>query len=145
MIDETVRQVLKKHLVRDEGWKRKLYKDTQGVWTIGCGRNLIDNGVSDMEAEMLLNNDIDQAEKTVLSIFGSDFYSWAEARQLALLNMAFNLGVNGLKTFTRMIAAIKENNWDKAAQCALESLWAKQVKGRAVRIAAMMKDGVCEP
>lgn len=144
MIDETVRQVLKKKLVGDEGWKRKIYKDSLGVWTIGCGRNVVDRGLSDLEIEMLLNNDIDQAEKDAVTVFGDSFYAWVDARQVAVLNMVFNLGINRFKGFIKMIAAIKEEDWERASQYALESLWAKQVKGRAIRIAKMMKDGVCD-
>jgi lysozyme len=143
MIDEIVRQKLKTHLIRDEGWRRKIYKDSEGVLSIGCGRNIADRGLSDLEIEMLLNNDIDQAEKDAQAIFGDAFLFWAEARQVAIMNMLFNLGMTRFKGFVRMIGAINEGDWEKASEFALDSLWAKQVKGRATRIARLLKDGEC--
>jgi GH24 family phage-related lysozyme (muramidase) len=48
-----------------------------------------------------------------------DWDSYPESAQVALFDMAFNLGVNGLFTkFPRMIAAVKAREWaTAAAQC----------------------------
>jgi len=40
-----------------------------------------------------------------------------------------------------MIAALKEDNYDKAADEMLDSLWAEQVGKRAKRLALMMRTG----
>jgi len=40
-----------------------------------------------------------------------------------------------------MLAAIKEGNFDSAADSMLNSLWAKQTKGRAVELAKIMREG----
>ena len=45
-------------LKRHEGIKLTPYKCTSDKLTIGVGRNLEDVGISEQEAEMLLQNDI---------------------------------------------------------------------------------------
>jgi lysozyme len=120
-----------------------VYRDSLGIWTIGVGRNIVDRGLSDLEVEMLLNHDIDQAVQDVHAVFGAKFQTFAEPRQAALLNMMFNLGLNRFSKFVRMIAAIREEKWEAAARCALDSLWAKQVGKRSERIAKMLREGVC--
>jgi lysozyme len=47
-------------LRRDEGVRLHPYTDTVGKLTIGVGRNLADMGISDAEATVLLQNDIDR-------------------------------------------------------------------------------------
>lgn len=142
MKDETVRQILKKQLVIDEGWKKKLYRDSMGIWSLGCGRNVADKGLSDIEIEMLLNNDIDQAYIDVQAIYGDVFFTFSEGRQAALLNMAFNLGQTKLRGFHGMNEAVKKGDWESAADHAKNSLWAKQVKQRAVRIIHALRTGI---
>lgn len=49
---------LEKDLIRDEGLRLKPYHCTAGKLTIGYGRNLDDNGISEEEALSMLRNDI---------------------------------------------------------------------------------------
>lgn len=37
---------LEERLILHEGIRAKPYKDTLGIWTIGCGRNMEGNGFS---------------------------------------------------------------------------------------------------
>jgi len=55
--------------------------------------------------------------------------------------MAFNLGVDGLLSFRRMILAVDRGNYDQAAREMLNSKWTAQVFARAIRLAKMMKEG----
>ena len=50
---------LKEMLIKNEGMVLHPYQCTSDKTTIGCGRNLTDNGISSAEAEMLLANDMD--------------------------------------------------------------------------------------
>lgn len=132
----TLRELLIKH----EGIKGKLYYDTEGVATIGVGRNLEDVGVSYDEAMLMLDNDI----KRVLYACWHEF-PWfgelTENRQHVVASMVFNLGLTGFKKFKKMIAAIEQENWVEAACQMVDSKWAAQVKSRAVELAVMMKEG----
>ena len=127
-------QKLINQLIKDEGIKLKPYKDSVGKLTIGIGRNLIDRGITKEEAILLLANDIKIVKREIKKIFPK-FSSYTERRQLALMNMYFNLGYNKFSTFKRMIKAIKEEDWQQAGIEALKSRWAKQVGNRAINIA----------
>lgn len=129
---------LKDMLVKHEGIKLKVYADSEGVLTIGCGRNLEDVGVTRDEAMLMLDNDI----KRVLCDCWHEFIWFAdltEDRQNVVASMVFNLGLEGFKKFKKMIAAIEKEDWTEAACQMIDSTWAAQVKTRAVELAVMMK------
>lgn len=130
----------KADLRRDEGEKFKPYTDTVGKLTIGVGRNLTDRGISQDESDYLLGNDI----KLVISQLDANFLWWrqmTENRQRAFANFVFNVGIGTAKTFTNTLAFLKVGNYDRAAFGFANSLWAKQVKGRADRIIQAIKEG----
>ena len=63
-------------------------------------------------------------------------------RQAALLNMAYQLGVAGLKGFPKMLAALRDQRWAEAEAQALDSMWAKeQTPARARRVARQLATG----
>ena len=130
----TLRDLLIKH----EGIKGKVYYDTEGVATIGVGRNLEGVGVSVDEALLMLDNDI----KRVLYDCWHEFRWFAELsedRQNVVASMVFNLGLEGFKKFKKMIAAIEKDDFTEAACQMVDSKWAAQVKKRAVELAVLMK------
>ena len=53
--------------------------------------------------------------------------------------MYFNLG-NRLFNFVNMLKALEDGNYDKVADEMLDSKWAKQVKGRSIELADMMRE-----
>ncbi len=57
-----------------------------------------------------------------------------------LLDMAFNMGVPRLLGFVRTLAMVKEGRYKEASENMLLSLWARQVKTRAVRLSRMMEE-----
>lgn len=131
-----VAELIKKH----EGLRLKPYKCTAGKLTIGYGRNIEDNGISQTEAEQMLYNDIQNCYFAC-----SKFPFWNkinEARQAVLLDMCFNLGISRLKQFKKMLAALDRADYTSAALEMLESNWAKQVKSRATELSEIMKKGV---
>jgi len=65
----------------------------------------------------------------------------APLRQRALINMAFQLGVNGLMKFKKMIRAMEIGHYDRAYTEALDSKWAKQTPNRALEVAKWLRDG----
>ena len=131
---------LRDQIIRDEGCRLKVYTDTVGVPTIGVGRNLKDKGISQQEADLMLDNDLSEYSAAVLINF-----PWAmgltEVRRAVLTNMAFNLGIKGLKKFKKMLAAAENGDYEKAAEEMLDSDWATQVGDRAVRLANQMASG----
>jgi lysozyme len=58
------------------------------------------------------------------------------------VDMRFNLGAGGFRTFQRMIRAIHNGDWDRAAMEALDSAWAEQVQdSRVDKIFVQLRDG----
>ena len=56
------RALLRRDVMAAEGLRLKPYRDTVGKLTIGWGRNLEDNGITKLEAEVLLDHDLAAAE-----------------------------------------------------------------------------------
>lgn len=133
------RMALKADLERDEGMRLFPYRDTVGKMTIGVGRNITDRGISATEAYAMLDNDISMAEIDL-----DRNYPWwralPEPAQRALANMAFNLGIGRLSKFQGMLSALKAGDYQGAANEALDSSWAQQVKERAMRIADLYRE-----
>ncbi|WP_337997330.1 glycoside hydrolase family protein [Oleispirillum naphthae] len=132
--------LMKRELVRDEGLRLAPYRCTAGRLTIGVGRNLDDMGITAEEADYLLENDIGRA----MADLDRALPWWrglSEARQRALANMCFNLGVARLMRFEGMLADLEAGDNEGAAREAMDSAWARQVGPRARRIAAMLAEG----
>lgn len=128
-------------LNRDEGRRLKPYRCSVGKLTIGVGRNIEDNGISNEEADYLLTNDI---MRTVAELDRA--LPWwrdmPEPWQRGLINMGFNMGLPTLLQFKRMLAALRLGDGEAAARHAINSKWAKQVGARASRIAALFRTSV---
>lgn len=123
-----------------EGRKPRLYRDEFGKNTIGVGRCLDTNPLRDSEIDFLRDNDIRAADETCQALFPG-WGGFGAQRQAALRDMAFELGEHGLAAFNGMRLAIEADNWDAAAKTALNSLWARQVPGRAMMDAEMLRSG----
>lgn len=119
-------------LKQHEGLKLKPYLCSEGKLTIGYGRTLYIKGISEYEAHTLLIDDINEVARKL-----HDFVFWDElneARQAVLINMAFNLGYQGLLKFKKTIKHISDQEYEKASVEMLDSKWAVQVgKGKGQR------------
>lgn len=121
----------------DEGLRLSPYRCTAGKLTIGYGHNLDDKPITKEAAEQIL---IDDIQDVVTELEKMEIYHWlSEQRKAVLINMAFNLGIAGLKSFKKMFEALGNEDYGKAAEEMLDSRWAYQVKGRASRLAEMMR------
>lgn len=129
---------LVRDLERDEGRRRKPYRDSTGRLTIGVGRNLDDVGLSEPEIDLLLQNDI----TGVCADLDRNVPWWRdmpEPWQRGLANMAFNMGWPTLRNFRHMLAALEAGDGETAAAEALDSKWSAQVGDRAGRIAVLFR------
>jgi lysozyme len=131
--------ILQDMLIRHEGLKLKAYLCTGGKLTIGVGRNLEDNGISEDEAFYLLSNDIKKAYQDAESF--AWFSSLTEARQIVIIDMMFNLGKNKFSKFNQLLKALDQGDFNTAAKEMISSEWSKQVGKRSIELAAIMKTG----
>ena len=148
-------------LVVSEGLCLQVYKDTLGIDTIGIGRNLEDRGITkeeldwmdipnidvvyemgitEADAVYLATNDVQIVEEELVRAHPC-VDRLDSVRQLIVIDMAFKLGVPRLCKFKKMWAAIHEEQYDVAAKEMLDSRWARQVKGRATKLANAMHNG----
>lgn len=126
--------VIKKH----EGLRLKPYHCSEGKLTIGIGRNLESNGISEEEAEYMALNDIAMAEKAASSLV-RDFLVLNDNRKIVLVSMAFQMGRTGLSKFVKMLDAVDLGAFRTASDEMLDSRWAKQTPERAKELSEMMK------
>lgn len=122
----------------EEGRERFVYKDNLGYWTIGIGR-LVDarkgGGLSPEEMDYLLANDI----QTAVNHLASDprlSPAWNAvqdntARMVALIDMCFQLGPDGLAGFHNSLSLITGGKFILAGVALHQSLWARQTPDRA--------------
>jgi len=140
MIDELTAQ-----LRRDEGERSTVYQDHLGFWTLGVGR-LVDArkkgaGLRPDEVAYLLRNDINDRINTLNKALPW-FATLDAARQGVLLNMAFQMGTDGLLQFVTTLARVERGDYAGASVSMLQSKWATQTPARAKRLADQMKTGV---
>jgi lysozyme len=128
-----------KQLKRHEGYRRLVYECSRGVLTVGIGRNLESVGISEKEAEYLLKNDIESAIERLNKHDLLDGHD--EVRQAVLINMAFNLGVNGLLKFRKSLNHWRNHEYDEFSKEILNSRWARQVGGRAQELSEQARTG----
>lgn len=126
----------------DEGTILHCYKDSLGYDTIGTGINIDSRGggITIDENDYLLGNRLHRI------IGGLDAkLPWIVLKsdniQRQLINMAFNMGLNGLLNFKNMLEYIRVGKYDEAADAALDSIWARQVPNRAKRISNLIRKG----
>lgn len=121
----------------DEGLELFPYKCSEDKLTIGYGRNLEDRGITEQEAEYLLENDITKAEREATSLV-NDFNGLNDNRKIVLVSMVFQMGRTGVSKFVKMLDAIDRNAFRTAANEMLDSKWARQTPERAKRMADRM-------
>ena len=121
-------ELVKKH----EGLRLKPYRCTAGKLTIGYGRNIEDRGITVDEAESLLNNDMKECYKDLMTnVFPDDWVSIPEPIKIVVLDMRFQLGSTGFKKFKGTIKAVKDHNWLEMLLQMKDSRWYTQTRNRA--------------
>src|SRR6266436_1013309 len=123
-------------LRRDEDDKATLYWDTTGNPTIGVGHNL-HVPLSARARQVILEDDVQVAEEALKTRLPW-VYNLSDARRWAFVNLTFNLGIDGLLGFRKMLRAAEAGDWQTVHAELLNSTYAKQVGDRAQRLAAQL-------
>ncbi|MBV8061446.1 MAG: glycoside hydrolase family protein [Alphaproteobacteria bacterium] len=141
----------------DEGEKLTAYLDSLGLWTVGVG-HLIDPKrgadpapfgvdlrgggiITSAQSAMLLEVDIKHKSEEL-----DEKLPWwrnlTDNRQRVIMNMAFQMGVDGLMKFRHALMAMQNGDFNEAKRQMLDSDWAKhQTPQRAWRLADRMVAG----
>lgn len=117
----------------------------KGKPTIGVGVRLdAPGGLSREECELLLANRLRGAHAAAQAFAGQ---AWAECnavRQAVLVEMAFQLGRDGLFGFRVMRGAVQVKAWGGAAGEMLRSQWHEQTPERCEVLSMRMRTGTIE-
>lgn len=153
--------ILKHVIMINEGFRAKVYRDSKGIFTIGCGFNLERPGagakllqygldkeslmqgqeITKEQAQNLMDDDIYDAysdARTACPLFDSLSFE----RKLVIIDLIYNLGKSSFVKFVKFIAAVQNQDWETAADELVDSNWYRQVKSRGVRMVSIMRTGV---
>ena len=133
---------LKERIKRHEGKRYQPYEDSEGILTVGYGRNLRDVRFSENEIELMFENDFRRAQGGAQSF--AAYQQMNEIRRGVLTEMVFQMGVNGVSKFKKFLAAAFAHDWARAADEMLDSRWAKQTPERARELAKLFMRGTHE-
>jgi len=132
----------KEQIKINEGLKLKVYKCPAGKLTIGYGHNLEDNGITLGVADVILAEDFNNSIKYLEFVFGKDFFNSLSSNvKIALTDMMFNLGLGSFMTFQKFIKAIKEKDFERAAEEVKYSKAYIQCRNRYEKISKQIKEG----
>lgn len=144
-------QFLVSDIKHDEGLRLEAYPDPVShgePWTIGYGSAgpEVHQGLvwTQEQAESALASDIARAERALDSNMPW-WRSMCDVRQDVMVNLCFNMGAGRLSGFHQALAAMQAHDYEAAADQLLDSVWARQVGHRAIRLAAQMRTGTRVP
>lgn len=137
-------------IVNDEGFRAVAYDDatgrpigilpTGGNISVGHGFNLSTDGLTVAESMLILHSRI-QARTKELDLRFPWFKELDSVRQGVLVQMAYNMGMPRLLGFVKLFGALYVKDYELAAGEMLDSLWARQVGARALRLSNEMRMG----
>ena len=130
-----VKDRIKKH----EGKRFRPYKDSEGILTVGYGRNLEAVAFSQDEIDLMFENDFRRAQDGAESFFC--YSQLNDVRRGVLIEMVFQMGIYGVGKFEKFLAAAFAEDWQKAHDEMLDSKWAKQTPSRAKELAGVFLRG----
>lgn len=147
----------------DEGYDNKVYKDSEGYWTIGIGHLLTKDPsktlaisaldklvgrstggvITQAEAEAIFAKDVEKATQGILgnAVLKPVYDVLDSVRKAALINMVFQMGVNGVAGFPASMRLLKAGKWNEAAKELANSRWYRQTPNRAKRVIETMRTG----
>lgn len=141
--DEIVVETAKALIRSAEGWEPKRYYDSMGNPTVGYGFKLEPGAtglygypidpMSISDGDKVLDIIINQNNEILDNEMKVSEWGLSVAQRATLLDMAYNLGIAGLQTFTTFLSYVKSGNYGAACKDLQSTLWWQQVGIRAVR------------
>jgi len=136
---DTDEHSIKEFIKANEGYRNRVYLDTKGIPTGGWGHAFLEGSRLPMQASIeLFEHDFIEAmtrfHQLNLPVYGP--------RKLVLIDMIFNMGIGGVLTFEKMLAALEAGDYAEAARQILDSKYARlDCPARAERNAKIMRTG----
>ena len=114
---------IKEMLIKNEGLVCQPYHCSADKLTIGVGRNLEANGISEEEAMYLLQNDIQRVVDNLDKNWGV-WRTFPPLAQEVAIDCAFQMGITGWMNFRRTRALMEMGAWLEASEEILRSKYA---------------------
>lgn len=116
-----------------------MYKDSLQKSTIGYGHLVLSNenfmnGLTEAEADALLDKDISTARSQLGKLNVTVPADWQDF----LIIMLFQLGLGGVQKFRGMLSALRSKDYAKAVTEAKDSLWYRQTPNRVNAMVAQL-------
>ena len=121
-----------------EGYRAKVYKCTEGYDTIGYGFAIKDLELDEEVCDLILDKKLNK----IIDATNNKFPFLRELPQdkcEVVYEMVYQLGLNGVSKFKKMLKALEREDYNKASAEMLDSLWAKQTPNRAIKLSNQMK------
>ncbi|UOX40527.1 baseplate central spike complex protein [Aeromonas phage AhFM11] len=120
--------------------------DTSRVYRLlsqQIGRTVTDGRITEAECSKLFEQDLNNVYVQIAqsATVGPVYSTLDDTRKMAIINMTFQLGIGGVANFRKMLAFLALGQYDKAADEALDSLWARQTPNRARRVTDVIRNG----
>jgi len=126
-----------KQICKDEGFRSKVYKCSNGIDTFGHGLTWI---TEEESLHIVTTGRAPRFERELLATF-SWYVEMPDEVKDVMLNMAFQMGVNGMTKFRKAMAHLSERNWVEASEEMLDSKWARSDSpSRAQRNAKIVRE-----
>ena len=139
---QTIKDRIKKH----EGYRDTIYTDSLGYNTIGYGHLVIEDGFipgvqySKKELEQVFEKDFETAVQSAKKLVGD--YDLNDDAFGVVIEMCFQLGLPRVLKFKFFLAALKMQDYQKAAEEMLLSKWHEQTSVRCEELTNIMRS--CE-
>lgn len=139
-------------LIANEGFEAEPYK-IDDVWHIGYGRNLevhMPNPICENYSCLVwpkeyafnqLSDDVKRINKR-LEIRYSCYKRLPTKARVVLIDLSYNLGINGLFEFKDLLVSLCLKDYTKAGRDLLDSDYANQLPNRSARNAEILKNGI---
>ena len=115
---------------KHEGFRAKVYKCSESFDTIGYGFAIKDLVLDEDIANIILQRKLEALIRGIEFRFGW-FADLPGTVKDVVIEMSFQLGVNGVSKFKKTIEHLKCEEWESAADEMLDSKWAVQTPNRA--------------
>ena len=135
MVNLTLRKRTIEWLLKEEGFRSKPYKCTEGVLTFGHGLTYI----TEEESLNIVKKRVEEIISKLPAVLGDTALD--DFRKAILVDMCFQLGIKGVCSFKGMLAALAKGDYETAAQEMLNSKWHVQTPVRCEKLAERMRKG----
>ena len=127
-----------KDIKKHEGFEPKVYKCTEGYYTIGYGFAIKDLVLDEDIADLILMKKLHKLLQRILIAFPW-FKDVDDTAKGVIVNMCYQLGLSGFSKFKKTIYLLETEQYEDASVEMLDSLWAKQTPNRAKELSETLR------